>query len=163
MTVRPAAGAILLAVTWSVSAACSGRGDASADSALNEVAASPVTDLRPDRTAVRAAEAALLQWLDRSRETNAGPGAMPVGNDPACDDGGGSWFPATLLADSILWDVIPADDGAWAVSNGLRFGYRGSDSLTVWRPDGSSYQTARALADSIVRAHQSAPASSSPP
>ena len=210
MTVRSAAGATLLGVLFSLSAACSDGGDESADRALAGAAASQAagaTSNRPDSATVRDAELALLRWLDRSRESNAVAGAMPVGNDPACDDVGGSWFPSTLLADYVLlatefrgdtivgraevvtvaeqdvdrrasnrfvarqrvqqaileWDVIPTDDGAWAVCNGLRFGYRGSDSLTTWRPDGSSYQTARALADSIVRARQSAPASSSPP
>ena len=50
-------------------------------------------------------------------------------------------FPVTRL--------IPVDEHRWVVCNGLRFGYRGADSLTSWRPEGSSYATARALADSI--------------
>lgn len=55
--------------------------------------------------------------------------------------------------DVLEWDVIPTDDpGQWVVCNGLRFGYLGADSLTTWRPDGASYETARALVDSIVRA-----------
>jgi len=54
--------------------------------------------------------------------------------------------------DVLEWDVIPTDTpGQWVVCNGLRFGYLGADSLTTWRPDGASYQTARALVDSIVR------------
>ncbi len=55
------------------------------------------------------------------------------------------------VARAVLeWDLVPDDDGGWAVCNGLRFGYRGSDSLTTWRPEGRSYQSARKLADSIV-------------
>ena len=55
--------------------------------------------------------------------------------------------------DVLEWDVIPTDEpGHWVVCNGLRFGYLGADSLTTWRPDGASYQTARALVDSIVKA-----------
>jgi hypothetical protein len=55
--------------------------------------------------------------------------------------------------DVLEWDIIPADDGQhWTVCNGLRFGYLGADSLTTWRPEGASYQTARALVDSIVKA-----------
>ena len=55
--------------------------------------------------------------------------------------------------DVLEWDVIPTDEpGRWVVCNGIRFGYPGADSLTTWRPDGASYQTARALVDSIVRA-----------
>ncbi len=57
----------------------------------------------------------------------------------------------------LEWDVIPTDDGQWTICNGLRFGYRGADSVTTWRPEGSSYQTARALADSVFAARQSAP------
>lgn len=57
----------------------------------------------------------------------------------------------------LEWDVIPGDDGRWSICNGLRFGYRGADSLTTWRPEGSSYQTARALADSVFAARQSSP------
>lgn len=49
------------------------------------------------------------------------------------------------------WDVIPTSDGAFMVCNGVRFGYFGADSLTTWRPEGSSYATARRLADSISR------------
>ena len=57
--------------------------------------------------------------------------------------------------DLLEWDVIPTDEpGKWVVCNGLRFGYLGADSLTTWRPDGASYQSARALAASI--AHSSA-------
>jgi hypothetical protein len=167
------------------------------------------TGARPDSATIRAAETALLHWLAASREGAASAGAAFAPTLPAadCGDGGGSWFPSTLLADYTLlpsefrgdtivgraevltvaeqdvdrraanrfvarqriqrtvleWDVIPTDDGHWAVCNGLRFGYRGSDSLTTWRPDGASYQTARALADSIVAARHTAPPSSSPP
>lgn len=57
----------------------------------------------------------------------------------------------------LEWDVIPGEDGHWSICNGLRFGYRGADSVTTWRPEGSSYQTARALADSVFAARQSSP------
>jgi len=55
-----------------------------------------------------------------------------------------------VRSDVLEWDVIPVDDGRWVVCNGLRFGARGVDSLTTWRPEGASYETARHLADSIV-------------
>lgn len=58
-----------------------------------------------------------------------------------------------IREDVLEWDVIPTDDpGQWVVCNGIKFGYLGADSLTTWRPDGASYQTARALVDSIVKA-----------
>lgn len=53
-------------------------------------------------------------------------------------------------SDVLEWDIIPVDAQHWVVCNGLRFGYRGVDSLTTWRPEGASYQTARVLADSIA-------------
>ncbi|MBL0173253.1 MAG: hypothetical protein IPP90_21725 [Gemmatimonadaceae bacterium] len=52
--------------------------------------------------------------------------------------------------DVLEWDVIADADGRWTVCNGLRFGYRGTDSLTTWRPEGASYASARRLADSIA-------------
>jgi hypothetical protein len=55
-----------------------------------------------------------------------------------------------VRSDVLEWDVLPNDDGRWVVCNGLRFGYRGTDSLTTWRPDGASYATARELADSVL-------------
>lgn len=54
----------------------------------------------------------------------------------------------------LEWDVIPLPDDRWVVCNGLRFGYRGSDSLTTWRPEGASYASARKLADSIAAEHR---------
>jgi hypothetical protein len=57
-----------------------------------------------------------------------------------------------VRTDLLEWDVVPTDAG-WAVCNGLRFGYRGADSLTRWMPEGASLATARALADSIARAY----------
>ena len=54
--------------------------------------------------------------------------------------------------DVLEWDVIPVDETHWVVCNGLRFGYRGADSLTTWQPNGSSYRSARALVDSIAMA-----------
>ncbi len=50
--------------------------------------------------------------------------------------------------DLLEWDVIPTDAG-WMVCNGIRFGYRGADSLTRWTPEGASINTARQLADSV--------------
>ncbi len=166
-----------------------------------------------DGTTVREAERALSSWLSAAREVKetgeAGAGGMSaLAADPACDDGGGSWFPTTLLADFVLlpsetrgdtvvgraevvtvaeqdidrqardrfvarqriqravleWDVVPAENGSWAICNGLRFGYRGSDSLTTWRPVGSSYQTARQLAESLfIAARHVSSTTSSPP
>jgi hypothetical protein len=55
-----------------------------------------------------------------------------------------------IRSDVLEWDVIPDGDGRWSVCNGLRFGYHGADSLTTWRPEGASYETARRLADSIA-------------
>ncbi len=56
-----------------------------------------------------------------------------------------------VRTDVLEWDVVPADDG-WMVCNGIRFGYRGADSLTRWIPEGSSYARAKALADSVRKA-----------
>jgi hypothetical protein len=53
-----------------------------------------------------------------------------------------------VRTDLLEWDVIPTGDG-WQVCNGIRFGYRGADSLTSWLPQGTSIITARALADSL--------------
>jgi len=55
-----------------------------------------------------------------------------------------------VRTDVLEWDVLSVDADHWVVCNGLRFGYRGVDSLTTWRPEGASYTTARRLADSIA-------------
>lgn len=55
-----------------------------------------------------------------------------------------------VRTDVLEWDVIPVD-GGWAVCNGIRFGYRGSDSLTGWVPEGASLHSARVAADSLRR------------
>lgn len=55
-----------------------------------------------------------------------------------------------VRSDVLEWDVIPVDDRRWVVCNGLRFGARGADSLTTWRPEGASYDHARRVADSIA-------------
>lgn len=55
--------------------------------------------------------------------------------------------------DLLEWDVIPTGEpDRWVVCNGLRFGYLGADSLTVWRPEGASYTTAMQLVDSVMKA-----------
>lgn len=55
--------------------------------------------------------------------------------------------------DVLEWDVIPTGQpNQWVVCNGIRFGYIGADSLTVWRPDGASYAQALRLVDSVVKA-----------
>jgi len=55
--------------------------------------------------------------------------------------------------DILEWDVIPTDQpDQWVVCNGIRFGYVGADSLTTWRPEGATYNTALLLVDSIVKA-----------
>jgi len=59
-----------------------------------------------------------------------------------------------VRSDVLEWDVYSDDYGRWVVCNGLRFGYRGVDSLTTWRPDGASYESARHLADSIAEARR---------
>ena len=59
-----------------------------------------------------------------------------------------------VRSDVLEWDVVPDADGRWTVCNGLRFGYRGVDSLTTWRPDGATYQSARRLVDSIAAARR---------
>ena len=61
-----------------------------------------------------------------------------------------------VRADTLEWDVIPTGEGTWVVCNGLSFGITAPDSLTAWRPDGASYATARAVADSISRMADSA-------
>jgi hypothetical protein len=61
-----------------------------------------------------------------------------------------------VRADTLEWDIVPTGEGAWVVCNGLSFGLTAPDSLTAWRPDGASYATARALADSISRMGDSA-------
>jgi len=100
----------------------------------------------------------------------------------ACGDGGGAYFPSLLLADYgwqplvlrgdtvvaqarrevLAWDLVPLaasqDEPGWAICNGLRFGYRGADSLTMWRPAGSSWQSARRRADSVRAMRPMAPA-----
>jgi hypothetical protein len=62
--------------------------------------------------------------------------------------------------DQLEWDVVPRDDDTWAVCNGLRFGYRGADSLTTWRPESRSLHDARVLADSLRRATRTMPPAS---
>ena len=57
-----------------------------------------------------------------------------------------------VRTDVLEWDVIPVE-GGWRVCNGIRFGYRGADSLTSWSPEGAGIETARALADSVRDAH----------
>lgn len=59
-----------------------------------------------------------------------------------------------VRSDVLEWDVYSDDSGRWVVCNGLRFGYRGVDSLTTWRPDGASYEHALHLADSIAEARR---------
>lgn len=169
-------------------AACGNRSDAPRGA---ETSTPPAPVTVPDARVSGAADVALRAWLDASREGT--PSASALDTLGACDDGGGSYFPTTLLADYVIlpfemrgdtvvgraevvtvaeqdidrrtnnhfvarqrirrdvleWDLIPVDEHRWVVCNGLRFGYRGSDALTTWRPEGSSYATARALADSI--------------
>lgn len=64
--------------------------------------------------------------------------------------------------DVLEWDLVPRaasqHEPGWAICNGLRFGYRGADSLTTWRPEGSSWQSARRLADSVRATRPMAPA-----
>jgi hypothetical protein len=59
-----------------------------------------------------------------------------------------------LRTDVLEWDVFADESGRWVVCNGLRFGYRGVDSLTTWRPDGASYESAMRQADSIAGARR---------
>lgn len=56
-----------------------------------------------------------------------------------------------VRSDTLEWDVLRGDAGAWVVCNGLHFGITAPDSLTAWRPAGASAASARALADSIAR------------
>jgi hypothetical protein len=46
------------------------------------------------------------------------------------------------------WDVV-REGGEWRVCNGPRFGFVGADSLTSWRPPGSSRASIRAHAESL--------------
>lgn len=55
-----------------------------------------------------------------------------------------------VRSDTLEWDVLQSDSGAWVVCNGLRFGLTAPDSLVTWRPAGASATAARALADSIA-------------
>ena len=59
-----------------------------------------------------------------------------------------------VRSDVLEWDVYADESGRWVVCNGLRFGYRGVDSLTTWRPDGASYESAMRQADSIAEARR---------
>lgn len=59
-----------------------------------------------------------------------------------------------VRSDILEWDVYADEEGHWVVCNGLRFGYRGVDSLTTWRPDGASYESAMRQADSIAEARR---------
>jgi hypothetical protein len=67
------------------------------------------------------------------------------------DRGARDRFTARLRVrtDVLEWDLLADDAEQWMVCNGLRFGYRGADSLTTWRPDGASHAEARRLADSV--------------
>jgi len=120
----------------------------------------------------------------RARAAAADPARDSTRTDAlaACGDGGGAYFPSLLLADygwqpSVLrgdtvmarahrevlaWDLVPLaaseDEPGWAICNGRRFGYRGADSLTMWRPAGSSWQSARRRADSVRAMRPMAPA-----
>jgi len=64
----------------------------------------------------------------------------------------GASVPAAVDCDENASYVVPTD-GGWMVCNGIRFGYRGADSLARWTPEGSSYTPALKLADSIRKAH----------
>lgn len=55
-----------------------------------------------------------------------------------------------VRSDVLEWDIFRDDDGHLVVCNGLRFGARGADTLTTWRPEGASYASVRHLADSIA-------------
>ncbi len=65
--------------------------------------------------------------------------------------GGGFVARQRIQTDALEWDVYRNDDNRWVVCNGLSFGYKGADSLTVWRPDGASYESVKALADSFAQ------------
>ena len=58
-----------------------------------------------------------------------------------------------VKTDTGTWRVAKHLGGGWRVCDGPQFGAYGSDALTTWSPAGSSYQTARQLADSIFRAN----------
>ena len=57
-----------------------------------------------------------------------------------------------VRSDTLEWDVMPTATGGWVVCNGLAFGLTAPDSLTEWRPAGTSASRARAVADSIAAA-----------
>ena len=49
--------------------------------------------------------------------------------------------------DTLEWDVVhDTASGRWLVCNGVRFGFVGTDSQTVWRSLRGSFQSARSLA-----------------
>lgn len=55
-----------------------------------------------------------------------------------------------IRTDILEWDVYEDDYGNWVVCNGLRFGYRGPERAVTWRPGGVSFESVRALADSLA-------------
>lgn len=65
----------------------------------------PPSTRQLDSTAIRSAEGALRQFFDASREGSPTRDSLPILT--ACDDdGGGSWFPTTLLAG---YSLLPFD------------------------------------------------------
>lgn len=52
--------------------------------------------------------------------------------------------------DILEWDVYEDEYGNWVVCNGLRFGYRGPREAVMWRPEMASFESVRALADSLA-------------
>lgn len=68
--------------------------------------------------------------------------------------GGGFVARERIQSDVLEWDVYRTAEGQWVVCNGLRFGYKGADSLTQWRPEGASLERAMRLVDSIGAARR---------
>ncbi len=92
--------------------------------------------------------------FDMHGDTVVGRASVVTVAEQAVDRSGSRFVARQRVREDVLeWDIIPTGKGGqWIVCNGLRFGYFGADSLTTWRPEGTSYISARALVDSIAKA-----------
>ena len=68
--------------------------------------------------------------------------------------GGGFVARQRVRTDVLEWDVYENEHGQWVVCNGIRFGYMGADSLTLWRPEGANYLRAKQQAESVWASRQ---------
>jgi hypothetical protein len=111
-----------------VIAACDQQGDHQRDSAAQAPPAAAIAFTPPDSASLRAATEALGAFLDASREGSTTREILPrLTACPSGSDGG----QGPMLAKFEIRLTAP-------------------DSLTAWRPNGTSAAAARALADSIA-------------